>query len=203
MSALETRMHVAGRQDFYWSSLPLPGATAEAMEAWITAGMAKGEAGPLARMFHTNDRGQAGLMAEGDEFERLWGGQGGEEEWTERVVVVRSPMHAHQQAAGLEKRLRHAEAQLAALTPPRGRGKRQITDEATLVEAIDRVLTEHRVVGLLSLAWEKQVEQTTHYVGRGRGAGHREKRVLQKTRYPMTHIARQANTVTALSPRCG
>jgi transposase len=203
MSALETRTHVAGRQDFYLSPLPLTGATAEAMEAWITAGMAKGEAGTLERIFHTNDRGQAVLMAEGYEFERLCGGPGGEEEWTERVLMVRSPMHAHQQAAGLEKRLRHAEAQLAALTPPRGRGKRQITDEATLVEAIDRVLQEHRVVGLLSLAWEKQVEQTTHYVGRGRGAGHREKRVLQKTRYHISHIARQANTITALSQRFG
>jgi transposase len=203
MSALETRTHVAGRQDFYLSPLPLTGATAEAMEAWSTAGMAKGEAGTLERIFHTNDRGQAVLMAEGYEFERLCGGQGGEEEWTERVLVVRSPMHAHQQAAGLEKRLRHAEAQLAALTPPRGRGKRQITDEATLVEAIDRVLKEHRVVGLLSLAWEKQVEQTTHYVGRGRGAEHREKRVLQKTRYHIIHIARQANTITALSQRFG
>src|SRR3989454_10763582 len=31
----------------------------------------------------------------------------------------------------------------------RGRGKRQITDEARLLEAIDLVLTEHRVDGLL------------------------------------------------------
>ena len=40
------------------------------------------------------------------------------------------------------------ETQLTALTPPRGRGKRQITDEATLVEAIARVLTAHRVDGV-------------------------------------------------------
>ena len=33
--------------------------------------------------------------------------------------------------------------------------------------AIDRVLTEHRVDGLLRVTWEKQVEQTTQYVGRG------------------------------------
>jgi hypothetical protein len=32
---------------------------------------------------------------------------------------VRSPMHASQQAAGLEKRLSHAETTLMALTPPR------------------------------------------------------------------------------------
>jgi transposase len=76
-------------------------------------------------------------------------------EWRERVLVVRSPIHANHQVAGLETRLRHAETQLTALTPPRGRGKRQITDEATLVEAIDRVLTAHRVEELRSVVWEK------------------------------------------------
>jgi len=112
-------------------------------------------------------------------------------------------MHATQQAAGLETRLSHAETKLAALTPPRGRGKRQITDEATLVEAIDLVLKEHRVERLLSVTWEKQVEQTTQYVGRGRGSASREKRVIQKTRYHITHIARQADTIAALSQRLG
>jgi transposase len=112
-------------------------------------------------------------------------------------------MHATRQAAGLEKRLCHAEAQLTALTPPRGRGKRQMSDEATLVEAIALVLKEHRVDGLLSVTWEKQVEQTTRYVGRGRGSVHREKRVIEKTRYYITHIARQADTIAALRRRFG
>jgi transposase len=112
-------------------------------------------------------------------------------------------MHAAQQAAGLETRLRHAETKLAALTPPRGRGKRQSTDAATLVEAIGRVLTAHRGEGLLSVAWEKQVEQTTQDVGRGRGAVRREQRVMQKTRSHITHIARQADTIAALSQRWG
>src|SRR5215510_12085789 len=123
--------------------------------------------------------------------------------WPERVLVIRSPMHADQQAAGLDKRLSHAETKLAALTPPRGRGKRQITDEATLVAAIARVLTEHRVDGLLSVTWEKQVEQTTQYIGRGRGAVHREKRVLEKTRYHITHIVRQVDTIAARRQRFG
>ena len=192
MSALDTRAYLARHQDWYLSPLPLTGATAEAMDAWITAGVTKGEAGELERIWRTNDRGHEVLAAEGYEFERTCGAPDGDVAWSERVLVVRSPMHAAQQAAGLEKRLRHAETQLAALTPPRGRGKRQITDEATLVEAIALVLTAHRVDGLLSVAWEKQVEQTTHYVGRGRGSVSREKRVIQKTRYHITHIARQA-----------
>jgi transposase len=103
----------------------------------------------------------------------------------------------------LEKRLRHAETPLTALTPPRGRGKRQITDEVTRVEAIDLVLKEHRVAGLLRVTWEKQVEQTTQDVGRGRGSVSREKRVIQKTRSHITHVARQADSIAALSQRFG
>ena len=152
-----------GTSDLYLSPLPLTGATAEAMDAWITEGVTQGEAGALERICRTNDRGHEVLAAEGYEFERTCDAPdeaGTQRHGRERVLVVRSPMHADQQAAGLEKRLCHAETKLAALTPPRGRGKRQITDEATLVEAIDHVLKEHRVDGLLSVTWEKQVEQT-------------------------------------------
>jgi transposase len=203
MSALDTRAYLARHQDWYLSPLPLTGATAEAMNAWITTGVTKGERGELVRIERTNDRGHTVLVAEGYEFERTCCAPGGAGVWRERVVVVRSPMHADQQATGLDKRLGHAETQLTALTPPRGRGKRQITDEATLVEAIDRVLTAHRVDGLLRVAWEKQVEQTTQYVGRGRGSVHRAKREIQTTRYHITHITRQEGTIAARRQRFG
>src|ERR671925_760044 len=203
MSALDTRAYLARHQDCYLSPLPLTGATAEAMEAWITTGVRKGEAGELARIWRTNERGHEVLAAEGYEFERTCCVPDSDVEWRERVLVVRSPLHANQQAAGLEKRLHHAETALTALTPPRGRGKRQITDEATLVEAIDRVLTEQRVEGLLSVTWEKQVEQTTQYVGRGRGSVHREKQVIEKIRYHITQITRQEDRIAALRQRFG
>jgi transposase len=203
MSALETRADLVRHQDFYLAPLPLTGATAEAMEAWIAAGVAKAQAGELERMFRCNDRGHEVLTAEGYELERTCCAKDGPEEWSERVLVVRSPMHANQQAAGLEKRLTSAEIHLATLTPPRGRGKRQITDEATLVEAIDLVLTAHRVDGLLRVTWEKQVEQKTQYVGRGRGSVSREKRVSEKTRYHITHIVRQQDKIAALRQRFG
>jgi len=203
MRALDTRAYLAKHQDWYLSPLPLTGATAEAMDAWITTGVRKGEAGELERIWRTNDRGHEVLAAEGYEFARICGAPAGDVEWSERVLVVRSPMHAPHQAAGLEKRLRHAEIQLTALTPPRGRGKRHITDEATLVEAIALVLTAHRVEGLLSVVWEKQVEQTTHYVGRGRGSENREQRVNEKIRSHITQIARQEDTLAARRQRFG
>ena len=203
MSALDTRAYLVRHRDWYLSPLPLTGATAEAMEAWITTGVRKGEAGELARIWRTDERGHEVLAAEGYDFERTCCVPDSAVEWRERVLVVRAPLHAHQQAAGLEKRLRHAETQLTALTPPRGRGKRQITDEATLVEAIDRVLKDQRVDGVLRVAWEQQVEQTTQYVGRGRGSAGRPKRVIQKTRYHLTHIARQEDHIADLCPRFG
>ena len=65
------------------------------------------------------------------------------------------------------------------------------------------MLQDQRVDGLLSVAWEKQVEQTTQYVGRGRGAVHREKRVVQKTRYHITRITRQKDTIANHCQRFG
>src|SRR6267143_1188843 len=108
MSALDTRAYLARHQDWYLSPLPLTGATAAAMDAWITTGVTQGEAGQLARIWRTNDRGHEVLAAEGYEVERTCCGPGGEGAWSERVFVVRSPMHANQQAAGLEKRLHQA-----------------------------------------------------------------------------------------------
>ena len=123
MSALDTRAYLARHQDWYLSPLPLTGATAEAIDAWITAGVTKSEAGELGRIWRTNDRGHEVLAAEGYEFERTCTAPGSVVDaaaWNERMMVVRSPMHADQQAAGLEKRLRHAATKLASLTPPRG-----------------------------------------------------------------------------------
>jgi transposase len=122
-SALDTRAYLAQHQDWYLSPLPLTGTTAAAMDAWITVGVTKGEAGELTRLWRTNDRGHEVLAAEGYEFERTCHASDGVGAWRERVLVVRSPMHAIQQAAGLEKRLRHAETQLTARTPPQRAGE--------------------------------------------------------------------------------
>src|SRR6266487_6472213 len=173
------------------------------MEPWITAGVAQGEAGALERRCRPNARGHAVLAAEGYEVERTCWAPGGPEAWTERVLVMRSPMPAQQQAAGLETGLGYAETKLAALTPSRGRGKRQSTDEATLVEAIDTGRKDHRVHGLLSVAWEKQSERKTQYVGRGRGSASRGKQVIESVRYHITRIARQGDHMAALTQRFG
>jgi len=71
------------------------------------------------------------------------------------------------------------------------------------LEAIDHVLKEHRVAKLLSVAWEKQVERKTHYVGRGRGSASRKKRESETIRYHITHIARRGENIAEITKRFG
>src|SRR5712692_6445155 len=101
MSALDTRGHMVRHRHVYLSPWPFTGATAEAMDAWITTGGRKGKAGELTQIGRTNDRGHEVLAAEGYECERTCRASGGDMVWSERVLVLRSPLHADQQATGL------------------------------------------------------------------------------------------------------
>jgi len=203
MSALGTRAYVVGRPHMSLSPLPCTGATAEVMAAWSSEGIAQDRDGALERLVRRNHRDEEVLVAEGDEFERSCGLEEGEAAWTERVFVVRSPPHAERQAAGLAKRLATAEQKLAALTPARGRGKRQITEEAQLVAAIAKVLKEQQGEGLRQGEWHQQIERHTHYVGRGRGSATRQQRVTEHIRYHLTRITRQEGPIRALTQRFG
>src|SRR2546422_10882931 len=70
MSALETRAYLVRHQDFYLSPLPLTGATAEAMDAWITDGVRQGEAGELENSIRNKERSYTVLAAESTEVGR-------------------------------------------------------------------------------------------------------------------------------------
>ena len=65
MSALDTRASLARPPDWYLAPLPLTGATAEAMDTWITVGVTQGAVGELSPIWRTNDRGHEGLAAAG------------------------------------------------------------------------------------------------------------------------------------------
>jgi transposase len=102
--------------------------------------------------------------------------------WTERVLVVHSAAYAELQQRGLEGRLARATTKVQALTPPRGRGKRQLQDEVALTVAAEAILQAHKVKGLLTYTYERQVERTVKYVGRGRGGAERPQQVVERVR---------------------
>jgi hypothetical protein len=53
------------------------------------------------------------------------------------------------------------------------------------------------------VVWATPVEQTPHYVGRGRGSWSRAKRVIAPTRSQRTHSARQEDPLATRRPRFG
>ena len=145
----------------------------------------------------TNAKDEEVVVAAGYEVERQQSGvvNGEELTWTERVLVVKSFNHATQQERGLEQRLTHAEEKLHALTPPRGRGKRQITDEETLKAAIEEIKKTHRVEELLTVEYRREVERNTKYVGRGRGGSNRQQEVVESIRYQITAVTRDEQKI--------
>ena len=117
------------------------------------------------------------------------------------VLVVRSPLHAATGSGVGKTSAPCGDSPHGPDTPARA-GKRQITEKRRSWKRLT-CAQDQRVDGLLSVAWEKQVEQTTQYVGRGRGAVHREKQVVQKTRYHITRITRQKDTIANHCQRFG
>ena len=76
-----------------------------------------------------------------------------------------------------------------------GRGKRQISEEATLQSAEEAVLTKYRVTGLLTYRFERQVEKELKFVGRGRGGANRPQQVCERVRYQITAVERNQEAI--------
>jgi transposase len=203
MSAWATRVHIRALGHHYLTPLALVGETVEAMSTWIQEAL--DGMYTLTPIYAPDAQEGDDPIAQGYERARLCTAQAGEQylEWMERVLVVHSPAYAAAQQRSLERRLERATTKLSALTPPRGRGKRQIKEEAVLVAAAEAILQKYQVEGLLSYAFERQVEQQVKYVGRGRGAAERPQRVEERVRYQITAVIRDTASITALQQRFG
>jgi len=203
LSALATRAYLHGRGHHYLAPLALVGDTAAQMREWVQA--AGNDTQTLTPIPVVDAQGQALPLVQGYETSRPCTAQvnGQALEWTERVFVVYSQAYAQAQARGLEQRLARATAKLNALTPPRGRGKRQFQDEAQLVHAAQAILQAQRVEGLLAYSFERQEERQTQFVGRGRGAAHRPQREVVQVRYQITSVVRHEADIAALKDTFG
>jgi transposase len=203
LSALATRAYIRGRGHHYLAPLALTGDTAAEMRVWVQDALNGQQT--LTPIPMVDNQGQALPLVQGYETTRQCMTQvdGHALEWTERVFVVYSESYAQAQARGLEQRLATATAKLNALTPPRGRGKRQIKDEAQLTQAAQAILQAHRVEGLLSYTFERQEERLVQFVGRGRGAANRLQRIVEQVRYQITSVVRHEADIAALKETFG
>jgi len=183
MAALSTRASIVAHQAYSLMPLPLTGQTRADFAGWVERAveLGKQEAGEL---LWDGPR----LLGAGDEFERAVSAEvdGQPLVWSERVQVRRSGDLARQQRADLQERLGEAAAAIRAVTPARGRGKRQFTDEAALTAAIAAVERGYRVSGLLAVRGQREEARVTRDVGRGRGSPTRPTRTEATVRSVIT-----------------
>jgi transposase len=206
MSALATRAHIHRLEQHYLCPMAQTGETAKEMEAWIEA--ANRGVQPLQPIYIKNEQGKHVLLAAGYALERsvqarLASCEASDTEqeqtleWAEQVFVVRSENYRKSQLNGLEGRLQRASAKLLALTPPPARGKRQIQEEAELVNAATAILKSHNVEAFLTYTFERQEKRETKYIGRGRGNANRPTREIVSIRYQILTVSRQEAAIAA------
>lgn len=166
MSAIKSRTAIVAGNDDYLTPLPDEKSEPELLDQLLVEFQA-GEAA-LIPVFLPQDLPDDGrepdpalAIAEGFEVSRSqtrWMG-GNKVSWTERCLLVRSFSYQQTMQAGLERRLAKAEEALRQLTPTPGRGKRPISDEKSLQQAIARIEKRYKVADLLKVTYTQQVRE--------------------------------------------
>lgn len=158
MMALETRAYVQAGHDYYLGPLSLVQTPQEVLEAYVQPVWNGQQA--LTSVERRNAEGQWEKIAEGYETQEsltaVYDGQ--EVKWTERRLIVRSLAHAQAAETALCQRLEKAERELNALNE-RKQGKRRMADEPGLKQAVEEVLKDHQVEGLLEVQLTRQVQE--------------------------------------------
>ncbi len=170
MGALETRALIAEGHDFYLSPLSQIGDVGEVLQALLIPvfegkqALQRIDPAPVATQDDASEVeafDDVEPLALGFEAVREQQACLDEQEivWQERVLVIHSPRLARAGHKGLDGRLERAEKALLALTPQRGRGKKQWNDLGKLEGAVEAILKKHRVGDLLEVSYTKEVEK--------------------------------------------
>jgi transposase len=110
---------------------------------------------------------------------------------------------AKRQAKQLDERLCAAVAAVRDLTPPVGRGHKQYRDDEALRAAVAAVQEQHRVVGLLTVTWQREEQQQTRCRGSGRGGPGRPTYTTTKVRYVIREVQRNEAAIEQTKARQG
>ncbi len=204
MSALTIRATIVAEDDFYLTPLAHlkdePGLLEELLVPWTD------REDEMVLIFLPEDLSEDGsapdpklAVACGFEVARTRQIQvdGQSVEWQERLLVVRSFSYAQSTQKLLHRRLDKAEQALQALTPPRGRGKRQIKEEAHLLAAIQRIEEKYRIQSWF--AYDYQQEVTEQQL---RAYGDKPSRTERKVRFQLT-VTRNEPAIAAAEFRAG
>ncbi len=195
MGALATRAYLQATRNFYLMPLAQVGHLPEQLAAWVAAALA----GEVA-LQPVRDPADRSSLGEGYEITRSLSTEttgGRTVQWTERVLVLHSESLAAAGRRGLRQRLMSAQAELLALTPIRGRGRKQYTERASLKTAVDEILERYAVTGLLTV--ELKLETTRRKV---RAYAERPARIETTQRYQVS-VAENAPALAEYDRRLG
>ena len=204
MSALGTRAVIVDGKDYYLTPLAYLKAEPELLDELLKPWQGREE--EATRIFLPEDMPSDGrepnpelAIAYGFEVNRSRTAVVAEKTvtWNERLLVIRSFSYVKTMQDGLHRRLGKAEAALRALTPARQRGKRQITDEASLRSSIERIEKKYRVQGLFHTSYQRQVQER-HI----RGYKGKPSRVERKVRYQLA-VTRNKEAIAAAEFKAG
>jgi len=112
--------------------------------------------------------------------------------WQERLLVIRSHSYTQTMHKGLHRRLDKAEAALKKLTPARGRGKQQIKDEQSLLDAIKKIEKQYRIQSFFHYHYTSE-DKERHI----RAYKDKPARTERKVRYQLTVTRNQEAIVQA------
>ena len=194
MGALATRAYVAQTGNFYLMPLAQVGELPEQLGKWVDEAV-RGKV-KLQTVWDVEGKTPLG---EAYEFRRTLKAQTetGMHQWGERVLVVHSAAYAQLAVRSLHQRLTKAQAELLALTPPRARGQRQFTDEATLQAAVDAIVARYAVTDLLTITLKYDTERRSV-----RSYGSSPTRSEERQRY-VVQVKENRARLRKLEPRLG
>lgn len=166
MSPLGSRGEFVGGGDYYLTPLAWLKDEPELLDKLLKEWQAKGEA--ATDIFLPEDLPQDGSVPD-PKLALAYGFEVSREResvvnkrtlvWTERLLVIRSHSYTRVGLADLQRRLDQAEVALRNLTPLRARGKQPVTDEPSLVAAIEHIEQHYRVQGLFQCPYTCQVKE--------------------------------------------
>jgi len=194
MAALATRADLVAHGDYYLTSLPRTGDNATLIDRWIEEALAGQH---RVQDLQWTENGTVVVFARAGEFVRSCEAEVNGEflRWSERVQLVRTEALARHHAKQLERRLGEAEVAVRALTPAVARGRRQHREAESLRSAVEAVVQEHAVSGLLQVRWRREE------YGSGAKSGPGPK--ATQVRYQITEVCRNEEAIARAKERQG
>jgi transposase len=205
MGALETRAVIEKGKDYYLMPLAMVGEIPELLGEKLK--QVKGGEIKLQNVYMPEDRptnadekpDESKAIAEGFEIERQQEDtvDGEKVIWNERLFIIRSKAFAEAQIKHFEAKLGRVEAKIMNLTPPPGRGKKQIKDELVLEQKVEKILKTHQVTDYYDIKLERQ---SSHRQVRGYKG--KVGRTEEKLRYQV-HLKRRQKAIEQNKFRLG